>query len=56
MFQSIFLCTGLALAGWLEYGLAFTEGSVTWRLPLAFPCFLCLVSLCWAPVWPDSVR
>ncbi|GLB10716.1 hypothetical protein AtubIFM57258_007125 [Aspergillus tubingensis] len=56
MFQSIFLCTGLALAGWLEYGLAFTEGSVTWRLPLAFPCFLCLVSLCWAPVWPDSPR
>ncbi|KAE8418026.1 major facilitator superfamily domain-containing protein [Aspergillus pseudocaelatus] len=30
--------------------------SVTWRLPLAFPCFLCLISLCWAPVWPDSPR
>ncbi|KAE8364521.1 major facilitator superfamily domain-containing protein [Aspergillus caelatus] len=30
--------------------------SVTWRLPLASPCFLCLISLCWAPVWPDSPR
>ncbi|BCS11994.1 hypothetical protein ALUC_50040A [Aspergillus luchuensis] len=56
MLQSIFLCTGLALAGWLEYGLAFAEGSVTWRLPLAVPCFLCLLFLCWAPVWPDSPR
>ncbi|CAI7576453.1 unnamed protein product [Penicillium bialowiezense] len=56
MLQSTFLCTGLALAGWLEYGLTFVEGSVTWRLPLAFPAFLCLISLSWAPVWPDSPR
>ncbi|GJP94029.1 MFS sugar transporter [Aspergillus niger] len=56
MLQSILLCTGLALAGWLEYGVAFTDGSVTWRLPLVFACFLCLGFLCWDPVWPDSVR
>ncbi|KAJ5629106.1 general substrate transporter [Penicillium lividum] len=56
MLQSTFLCSGLALAGWIEYGLSFVEGSVTWRFPLAFPAFLCLISLCWAPVWPDSPR
>ncbi|RDH24480.1 hypothetical protein M747DRAFT_358410 [Aspergillus niger ATCC 13496] len=56
MLQSILLCTGLALAGWLEYGVAFTDGSVTWRLPLVFACFLCLGFLCWDPVWPDSLR
>ncbi|KAE8331945.1 hypothetical protein BDV39DRAFT_167857 [Aspergillus sergii] len=50
MLQSTFICTGLALAGWLEYGLALTEGSVTWRHPLAFPYFPCLIFLCWAPV------
>ncbi|KAJ5107637.1 general substrate transporter [Penicillium angulare] len=56
MLQSGFLAIGLALAGWLEYSLAFTEGSVTWRLPLAFPAFLCLVSLIFAPFWPESPR
>ncbi|PYI07007.1 hypothetical protein BO78DRAFT_429284 [Aspergillus sclerotiicarbonarius CBS 121057] len=56
MLQSAFLAIGLALAGWLEYGLAFTESSVVWRLPLAFPAFLCLVSLIFAPFWPESPR
>ncbi|KAL4755816.1 uncharacterized protein BDW70DRAFT_165095 [Aspergillus foveolatus] len=45
MRQSGFLSIGLATAGWLEYGLAFAEGSVVWRLPLAFPCFLCCMAV-----------
>lgn len=55
MLQSGFLATGLAVAGWLEYGLAYAEGSVVWRLPLAFPAFLCLISMTFAPFWPESV-
>lgn len=55
MLQSGFLATGLAVAGWLEYGLAYAEGSVVWRLPLAFPAFLCIVSMVFAPFWPESV-
>ncbi|KAL4954836.1 general substrate transporter [Aspergillus filifer] len=56
MLQSGFLAIGLATAGWIEYGLAFTEGPVVWRLPLAIPCFFCLVSLVFTPCWPESPR
>ncbi|RAH47571.1 general substrate transporter [Aspergillus brunneoviolaceus CBS 621.78] len=56
MLQSGFLAIGLAVAGWLEYGLAFAEGSVVWRLPLALPCLLCLISLIFTPFWPESPR
>ncbi|KAJ5715275.1 general substrate transporter, partial [Penicillium malachiteum] len=56
MLQSGFLAMGLAVAGWLEYGLAYAEGSVVWRLPLAFPAVLCLISIAFAPFWPESPR
>lgn len=54
--QGVFSSLGLGVSQWIDLGLSFTTGSVSWRLPLAFPIFFCLVVLCMLPFLPDSPR
>jgi sugar porter (SP) family MFS transporter len=54
--QGAFASLGLATSQWVDLGLFFASGSVSWRFPLAFPIFFCLIVLCLLPFLPDSPR
>ncbi|KAI9667231.1 MAG: hypothetical protein M1821_000044 [Bathelium mastoideum] len=56
MLEGLFISAGLALQAWITFGMSFTKGDVSWRFPLAFPCFLALVVLFSMPLWPESPR
>lgn len=56
MLESFFISLGLAVAGWLEFGMSHTTGSVAWRFPLAFSCFFAVAVVCSLPFWPESPR
>lgn len=54
--KGIFSGLGSALALFLEFGMSFMPGSITWRLPSAFPIFLCSVILGFMFYLPESPR
>jgi sugar porter (SP) family MFS transporter len=55
--QMSILLFGLVIAYWFDYGTTTNlEGSVQWRLPLAFQCVFCLISLGTMPFLPESPR
>ena len=56
LFEGLFISAGLAVQGWINLGMSFTQGSVSWRFPLALP--LVWASLVLAAIWqfPESPR
>ncbi|KAH7211266.1 hypothetical protein BKA60DRAFT_598552 [Fusarium oxysporum] len=47
---------GFSLANWVTFGFSYLQGSISWRLPLAFKLLFCLVILCTSPWLPESPR
>jgi hypothetical protein len=50
---------GFSLVNWINYGLSFVEGSVSWRFPLAFQfVFICILfaTVPWLPESPRFVQ
>ncbi|RKK13062.1 hypothetical protein BFJ66_g4050 [Fusarium oxysporum f. sp. cepae] len=47
---------GFSLANWVTFGFSYLQGSISWRLPLAFKLLFCLVILCKSPWLPESPR
>lgn len=54
--EGAFASVGLSVSQWIDLGLFFADGSVSWRFPLAFPIFLALCILVVLPFQPDSPR
>ena len=54
--ESCFISGGLALQGWVSFGLGFAKGSVSWRFPLSMSIFFALVVLAVLPIVPESPR
>ncbi|KAI9720322.1 MAG: hypothetical protein M1828_005706 [Chrysothrix sp. TS-e1954] len=55
IFESCFISLGLALQGWISFGLSFASGTVTWRFPLSmsiFWAFLVILALQFVPESP----
>ncbi|KAF2483998.1 MFS1 putative major facilitator superfamily transporter [Neohortaea acidophila] len=52
----IYCGTGLSLALWLAYGLSFTTGEVTWRLPVAGGGVLAVIVMTFIFFLPESPR
>lgn len=52
----IFCGLGLLLALWLDFGLSYCSGSISWRFPLAFPILLSLIVMTFIFVLPESPR
>ncbi|KAF7290700.1 Hexose carrier protein [Mycena indigotica] len=47
---------GFALSNWMTYGFSFTEGSASWRFPIAFQLFFSVVLFATIPWLPESPR
>ncbi|TQS31655.1 hypothetical protein Golomagni_08057, partial [Golovinomyces magnicellulatus] len=54
--EGVFASAGLALSQWINLGLYFAKGSVSWRFPIAFPIIFASCILCALPFQPDSPR
>lgn len=52
----IYCGTGLSLALWIAFGMSFTSGSVSWRLPLAFSGVLAIIVMLVILKLPESPR
>lgn len=47
---------GYCVVNWINYGLSFREGSMTWRLPLALQLFFIGILFGTVPWLPESPR
>ena len=56
LFEGLFISAGLAIQGWINLGLSFSEGSVSWRFPLALPIVFALIVLSTVRLFPESPR
>jgi MFS family permease len=56
LLESLFISVGLALSAWVNLGMSFTTGSVSWRFPLAMSAFFALVVIAMVPFLPESPR
>ncbi|KAI9684852.1 MAG: hypothetical protein M1822_005500 [Bathelium mastoideum] len=55
--ESVFISSGICIAGWLVLGLSFVQDdSVSWRFPLALQGFMIGTLAISAPWWPESPR
>ena len=54
--ESLFISAGLAVSAWLNLGMSFTSGSVSWRFPLAFSTVFALITISTAGMLPESPR
>lgn len=54
--EGVFVSAGLALSQFINLGLYFASGSVSWRFPIAFPIVFAVCMLCALPFQPDSPR
>ncbi|RFU31238.1 hypothetical protein B7463_g5125, partial [Scytalidium lignicola] len=54
--QGAFASLGLSISQWIDLGLFFAKGSVSWRFPLAVPILPCLMLLSVILFLPDSPR
>lgn len=53
---SVFALAGLAVGAWVNLGMSFTAGSVSWRLPLALPIFFSILIVGAMTFTPESPR
>ncbi|KAJ7717524.1 putative MFS sugar transporter [Mycena maculata] len=56
MLEGLFISGGLVISAWLNFGLSFTTGGVSWRFSLAFPCVFAIIVFFSTPCWPESPR
>lgn len=56
LLESLFISAGLALSAWVNLGMSFTTGSVSWRFPLAMSAFWALIVVATVPMLPESPR
>lgn len=54
--EGVFALSGLAIASWVNFGMYYTSGPVSWRFPLALPLVFILVILSLTPWLPESPR
>lgn len=54
--EGVFASAGLGLSQWINLGLFFANGSVSWRFPIAFPIALAIFTLVALPFQPESPR
>lgn len=54
--EGVFASAGLALSQWINLGLYFASGSISWRFPIAFPIIFAGCMLAALPFQPDSPR
>ncbi|KAJ4263421.1 hypothetical protein NW762_006240 [Fusarium torreyae] len=47
---------GFSLANWVTFGFSYLEGSISWRIPLAFMLLFCIVILGTSTWLPESPR
>ena len=52
----IFCGIGLLLALWIDFGMSYCAGSVSWRFPLAFPIVLSALVMAFIYTLPESPR
>lgn len=53
----IFIASGIALAGWVNFGLSFVRNNeVAWRLPLALPLIFTFMLMAFTMSFPESPR
>lgn len=56
LLESVFISCGLAISAWLNLGMSFTTGSVSWRFPLALSAFWALIVIATVTTMPESPR
>ncbi|KAL2870461.1 sugar porter family MFS transporter [Aspergillus lucknowensis] len=54
--QNALLLVGFSISNWLNYGLAFAHGPVSWRFPLAFQLVFIIMIYLVIPWLPESPR
>ncbi|KAL3452611.1 major facilitator superfamily domain-containing protein [Aspergillus insuetus] len=54
--QNALLLVGFSISNWLNYGLAFANGPVSWRFPLAFQLIFIIMIYLVIPWLPESPR
>ncbi|KAK5127315.1 hypothetical protein LTR08_004354 [Meristemomyces frigidus] len=56
LLESLFISLGLAISAWVNLGMKFTTGSISWRFPLAMSAFWALIVIATVPMLPESPR
>jgi sugar porter (SP) family MFS transporter len=56
MIEGALISGGIMISNWIDLGLSFAPGSVSWRFPLAFQCFFCIFILTLVHGLPESPR
>ncbi|KOS37204.1 hypothetical protein ACN38_g12011 [Penicillium nordicum] len=54
--ENCLVLVGFSLANWLNYGLSFATGPVSWRFPLSFQLIFNIILFCTVPWLPESPR
>ncbi|KAJ5144652.1 sugar transporter [Penicillium atrosanguineum] len=54
--ENVLVLVGFSLANWLNYGLSFVNGPVSWRFPLAFQFIFIFILFFTTPWLPESPR
>lgn len=54
--QNALLLVGFSMSNWINYGLAFANGPVSWRFPLAFQLVFIIMIYLVIPWLPESPR
>ncbi|KAJ5923679.1 hypothetical protein N7454_008924 [Penicillium verhagenii] len=54
--EGVFALSGLAIASWVNFGMFYTTGSVSWRFPIALQLIFIAIILSLTPWLPESPR
>jgi MFS family permease len=54
--QLVMVIFGISLTNWLNLGMTYVDGEVTWRFPLAMQCFWAMVVIALLPFTAESPR
>ncbi|KAJ5643313.1 uncharacterized protein N7484_005820 [Penicillium longicatenatum] len=54
--EGVFALSGLAIASWVNFGMFYTTGSVSWRFPIALQLVFIIIIVSLTPWLPESPR
>lgn len=54
--EGVFALSGLALASWVNFGMFYTSGPVSWRFPIALQLVFIIIIVSVTPFLPESPR
>lgn len=54
--EGVFALSGFVIASWVNFGMYYTTGSVSWRFTIALPLVLIIILLSLTPFLPESPR